>query len=137
MVMRLRQYRAICDRCGYKYYNYQLQKEWTGLMVCHGPGTNDCWEARNPQDFIRGRGETPGLPWTRPEPEDTFVQLECTRITRSGFADYGAADCMLAGMTWGATTYVEFLDNYFCDTGSQYANADVANAECATVGMFR
>ena len=31
---------AICDRCGFKFKNSRLRKEWTGLMVC-----NDCWDS--------------------------------------------------------------------------------------------
>lgn len=66
-------WRAICDRCGYKYWDRHLRKEWTGLMVCSGPGTNDCWEPRHPQDFVRGVPDKQTPPWVRPEPGDTFL----------------------------------------------------------------
>ena len=45
--------KAVCDRCGFDYRLSQLRKEWTGLMVCDGPGTSQCWERRHPQDFVR------------------------------------------------------------------------------------
>ena len=47
---------AICDRCGFKYRLSQLRREWTNLMVCHGPETNGCWEPRHPQEYIRAPG---------------------------------------------------------------------------------
>lgn len=63
------QWLAICDRCGFQYYSSKLRKEWTGLRVCSGPATNDCWEPRHPQDFVRGRKDNQSPPWVRPEPE--------------------------------------------------------------------
>ena len=66
------QWRVICDRCGFKYWSGQLRKEWTGLMVCMGGDTNDCWEPRHPQDFVRGKKDRQAPPWTRPEGEDVF-----------------------------------------------------------------
>ena len=69
------EWNAICDRCAFEYKNWQLKKEWTGLMVCDGPGTNNCWEARHPQDFLRARKESNKLPWTRPETEDTYIEV--------------------------------------------------------------
>lgn len=58
-------WKAECDRCGFDYKNDQLRKEWTGLMVCHGPGTNQCWEPRHPQDFVKGVPDPQAVPWTR------------------------------------------------------------------------
>lgn len=47
---------AICDRCGFKFRLGQLRKEWTNLMVCSGPETNDCWDPRHPQEYLRAPG---------------------------------------------------------------------------------
>lgn len=53
---------AFCDSCGFKFKSDQLRKRWDGLMVDEA-----CWEARNPQDFLRAIVETSNrLPWTRP-----------------------------------------------------------------------
>lgn len=71
---------AICDRCGFEYRHGQLRKEWTGLMVCHGAGTNDCWEPRHPQELVRGVRDDQGIrPNMRPEPADVFVIAFLTR----------------------------------------------------------
>jgi hypothetical protein len=64
---------AICDRCGFRYKNTQLRKEWTGLRVCSGADTNDCYEVRHPQEFVRGKADKKTPPWVRPEAEEIDV----------------------------------------------------------------
>lgn len=64
---------AVCHRCGFEYLAHQLAKEWTGLRVCCGPGTNGCFEPRHPQDFVRGKADRQAPPWTSPKPPDVFV----------------------------------------------------------------
>lgn len=76
---------AICDRCGFKYHLSQLRKEWTGFMVCHGPGTNDCWEPRHPQEFVRGVRDRQHVPNARPEPPDNFITTPLLREDGSFF----------------------------------------------------
>jgi len=70
------QWNACCDRCGIKYKSSQLRKEWTGLMVCTGPNTADCWEARHPQDRVRGVRDLQAPPWSRPMPDPIYVTPE-------------------------------------------------------------
>lgn len=67
------QWNALCDRCGFKFKARKLRKEWTGLRVCDGPDTNNCFEERNPQDFVRGKPDKQTPSWTRPEPTDAFL----------------------------------------------------------------
>lgn len=67
------QWNAVCDRCGFEYKSGKLRKEWTGLMVCSGPATNNCWEQRHPQDFVSGKADRQAPPWVRPEPADVFI----------------------------------------------------------------
>jgi hypothetical protein len=67
------QWNTICDRCGFRYKSVQLRSEWTGLKTCCGAGTNNCWEARHPQDFIRGKKDDQAPPWVRSEPSDDFI----------------------------------------------------------------
>lgn len=55
---------ADCDRCGFSFKNDRLKLEWTGLRVCSGPGTNDCWEPRHPQESLRGKPDRQAPPWT-------------------------------------------------------------------------
>lgn len=66
-------FHRICDRCGFKYLNTQTRKEWTGLMVCFGAGTNACWEPQHPQDFVRGVKDNEAVPDPRPDSADVFL----------------------------------------------------------------
>lgn len=62
------EWNAVCDRCGFHFKSGALKKEWTGLMVC-----GQCWEPRHPQTLIKVPEEQGAPPWTRPEPEDVFI----------------------------------------------------------------
>ena len=66
-----KRWKAICDRCGFERWNHQIRLEWNGLRVC----ADTCWEPRHPQDFVRGVPDNQTLPWTRPEPEDVFLDV--------------------------------------------------------------
>lgn len=68
--LELGKWNVICDRCGFKYKNTDLRKEWTGLMVC-----DSCWEPRHPQTLIKVPKEDSSVPWARPEPTDVFVSV--------------------------------------------------------------
>ena len=84
---------CICDRCGFQYKSDELRKDWKGLMVCHS-----CFETRHPMDFMRVRGESLDVPWTRPEPADVFIEpTVCTAFGRQGVAGVGTAGCATAG----------------------------------------
>ncbi len=69
------QWNAICDRCGFEYKSGQIKREWTGLRVCTGGGTNDCFEHRHPQDFVKGKRDRQAPPWVRPEPAEVFLDV--------------------------------------------------------------
>jgi len=86
---------VICDACGRQFKDSELQLRWDGLMVCSGD-----WEPRQPQDFVHGVADKQAPPFTRAEQQDTFVFV-CTPITSQGIADYGQADCALAGIDNG------------------------------------
>lgn len=100
--LKLGQWNAICDLCGLEFKSAKLRKNWRGTMVC-----SRCYETRNPQDFIRVRGERPAPPWTRPEAPPIYTNV-CYLWERSAYADLATADCALADNT--QQTY-EFLLN--------------------------
>lgn len=70
-----RVWNAICERCGFKYKNTQIRQEWTGLRVCCGAGTNDCWEPRHPQEYVRGRKDSQTVPWSSPDDDGIDVSV--------------------------------------------------------------
>lgn len=94
--------RAICDRCGFEYDHGQLRKEWTGFMVCRGPATNDCWEPRHPQEFVRAVRDNQGVrPNMRPEPADVFIDtLPPLRAYDGSILTAYNGSSMLSRMPW-------------------------------------
>ena len=60
------QWLSLCQRCGFKYMSSQLRLEWTKLRVC-----NNCFEYRQPQDFVKGIQER-ATPWAR-RPNETEI----------------------------------------------------------------
>jgi len=67
-------YRALCQRCGFKYWASEMSQEWNGLYVC-----KKCWEPRHPMDFQRAKKEDTGLPWS--SPDDNEATLTITDVT--------------------------------------------------------
>jgi len=61
---------AICDRCGSKFKFSQLKLEWDGLYVCTA---NGCWEARQPQDYVKGVRDDMAVPVSRPDKPNVFL----------------------------------------------------------------
>ena len=68
--LKLGDWNAICDRCGFKFKASKLRKTWDGWMVCP-----EDWETRHPQEFVRARPDKQSVPWVRPEKADTFVSV--------------------------------------------------------------
>lgn len=69
------QWNAVCHRCGFEYKSSQLSREWTGLRVCRGSGTNGCWEPRHPQDSVRGKADQQAAAWVNPETDGIDVSV--------------------------------------------------------------
>lgn len=61
-------YYRICDLSGRKVRARDTVKLWNGLVVA-----GDWYEARNPQDFVRGVADNQRVPEPRPEAEDVFL----------------------------------------------------------------
>lgn len=92
--LKLGSWNTICDRCGFKFKAEELRKDWQGLMVCP-----EDYELRNPQDFIRVPPEHIVPPWTRPRPEDIFVDVPyiCTIEGSSALVGQAVAGCAIVG----------------------------------------
>jgi hypothetical protein len=61
-------YNVICHRCGQKFKATEWKEEWNGLHVCYY-----CWEARQPQDFVKGLTDDQSVPVASPRGELKFV----------------------------------------------------------------
>jgi hypothetical protein len=73
--LKLGDWNALCEVCGFKYKGSMLKKRWDGLMVC-----KDDYETRHPQDLIKIPKEDQSVPWTSPEPDDTFITLTYSSV---------------------------------------------------------
>ena len=62
------EYLFICDRCGTPYLSRDGLKEWNNLFVC-----KQCYEPRQPQDFVRGLFDEQRVPIARPRQADVFI----------------------------------------------------------------
>jgi ribosomal protein L40E len=65
----------VCDRCGFDIRKAEAKKEWNGLWVC-----DKCYEARHPQDFVKGRAEKPAADPVRPPPTDEVRDVDFADI---------------------------------------------------------
>lgn len=93
--LELGTWNAVCDRCGWYFKAYELRKEWTGLMTCHGPGTNDCWDPKHPQLTIQAVPDSQVVPYPRPEPVVDLYIDSCTVQGRLGIVGYGVVGCSI------------------------------------------
>lgn len=83
---------AACYECGRKFKASELKKHWKGYYVCAKH-----WEARQPQDFVRGVPET-AVPEYVQEQTDYDLQV-CTINGSSGIPGYAVPGCMTPGQT--------------------------------------
>lgn len=79
-------YYRICDRTGFKRRARKTQMEWNGLIVW-----KDVWEARQPQDFVKGVPDNQTVPMPRPRQVNSFLGNLTTTLT----ANAGAGDIAL------------------------------------------
>ena len=66
-------YNGICDACGHKYKFSQLKLRWDGLYVCSYD-----WEARQPQDYVKGVRDNMSVPVSRPQAPDEYSIVQST-----------------------------------------------------------
>ena len=64
------QFNVICDVCGKKIKAGEAKHRWDGFVVCERD-----FEQRHPQDFVRARQDKISVPFTRPRPLDSFIEL--------------------------------------------------------------
>lgn len=70
----------ICQRSGFRVSLAEgLKKTWDGLWV-----RAEDWEARHPQDFVRGRPERGNKGSVSPEPPDQFLVDSITFALEDG-----------------------------------------------------
>lgn len=82
---------AICMQCGFKFKGSELMKRWDGIFTC-----SECWEPRQPQDFVRGVVDKMKPAIISSEPADLFIAF-CTPEGSSSVAGRSVAGCWISG----------------------------------------
>lgn len=59
----------ICDRTGFKVRASRTKKQWNGYIV-----RKESWEARHPQDFVKGVADHMAVPEPRPRPHTNYIK---------------------------------------------------------------
>jgi hypothetical protein len=60
--LKLGDWNAVCDVCGFKFKASTLKDRWDGLKVCEKD-----WETRHPQDLLKIPRSEKSIPWANPE----------------------------------------------------------------------
>ena len=68
--LKLGDWNAICDICGWKFKASQLRLTWNNLRVCEAD-----FETRNLQDVLKASKEKITIPYSSPETDDQFVAV--------------------------------------------------------------
>jgi hypothetical protein len=66
--LKLGDWNAVCQVCGFRFKGTELRKRWDGVLVCA-----EDFETRHPSDFLRVPREDTNVPWTAPEPTWVFL----------------------------------------------------------------
>ncbi len=67
------QWNVTCDVCSKKIKSSNAKHRWDGFITCP-----DCWEPRQPLDFIRARVDKITVPFQRPIPTLQFIPQNFT-----------------------------------------------------------
>ena len=91
-----------CDRTGFRVRAEDTRKEWNGLMV-----SDRVWEARHPQDLVRGAHDDQTVPEARPEMVTNFLGPLTTTLTAEAAAGANTlAVTSTTRMEGGDTIYI-------------------------------
>lgn len=100
----------ICDRTGFATRSERTTQEWNGLMVW-----DRVFEARQPQDFVKGVQDNQTVPLARPRQVNSFLGPLTTNLT----ADVAAAATILP-VTSSVRMQIGDLMEVILNTGQQF-----------------
>ena len=92
-------YNVLCDRCGWKFKNTEVRKDWQNYYVC-----KTCYEPRHPSDFYTTVNDVHILPFTRPDNNGVDVSPSSAAqnpLNRQAKADIGIAGNATLGFDIG------------------------------------
>jgi hypothetical protein len=87
---KLGSFYRICDRTGFKVRAEDTREEWNGAIV-----SKHVYEARHPQDMVRGRKDKQTVPNPRPRQADTWVTMPTVLYAEDGNLLQAESDSLL------------------------------------------
>lgn len=69
------EWNVTCDVCSKKIKSSQAKQRWDGFIVCP-----EDYEQRHPQDFVKAKTDKVSVPFTRPIPTITFIDVNYITI---------------------------------------------------------
>jgi hypothetical protein len=63
-------YKAVCDRTGFRMYASEMRMQWDGVFV-----RKKSSEARHPQDVIKSKKDYQTVPIPRPTSDPVFIEV--------------------------------------------------------------
>ena len=73
------QWNFYCQECGKKLKSGEARYRWDNFWV--GP---ECWEIRNPQDYVRGIPDNPSVPWSTGNIPPKFIDTNAGPTQTTG-----------------------------------------------------
>jgi len=119
-------YNAICDRCGSKFKFSQLKLEWDGLYVCTA---NGCWEARQPQDYVKGVRDDMAVPVSRPDQPNVFLDAISWLVNSSSTLSYAIYRLKSALLTINVSSAVSMLRTLYLTKGNKLVDGYAVNTK--------
>ena len=83
--LKIGDYNAICDVCGFKFKFSELRDRWDGFLVC-----SKDWEPRHPRDFPQPARPERALTKTSPEPSIVYEDVTYSQTPTVPSATMGA-----------------------------------------------
>jgi hypothetical protein len=74
----------VCDQTGFVVLASRTKKQWSGLIV-----REESWEARHPQDLVKGVADYQNVPDPRPRPHTQFVKIPVILTASGNLDNYG------------------------------------------------
>ena len=83
--LKLGDYNAVCDGCGFKFKFSELKERWDGFLVCPQD-----WEPRHPRDFPQPPRVERVITRTNPEPSIVYEDVTYSQTPTVPSATMGA-----------------------------------------------
>lgn len=96
----------VCDISGFKIRNGRTRKEWNNLIVW-----DRVWEARQPQDFVKGVIDDQTVPEPRPRQPNVFLGFLTTTTTANAPLGTTALSVASTARMQNGDTVQVMLDN--------------------------